>query len=460
MKPPRPPLLPSLLLALALGLGALDAAAGDLKEKEPSPKATGEAYLWKAKDDLVFAYRIPKGYDEAKGANLTVILHGSNLTHGWGFANHDVKTFRPDDIVVSPDGTTPNGQGGFNFLGEAKDAKRFKAFLDELRERLRIQRVYLYGHSQGSFFALYFAGEYPDEVDGVVAHASGVWTWTQQGKKGHHQAIVLMHGTQDPVVPYGQSVGGYASYVDAKYPMVRLCSLEGWNHWPAEHNGPVPHTSQELAWCEGMTSDDAARLEACLDFLSEAKSKERHDYAALRDVAARIADLEAAPDALRQRAAKAVEAVDVLSLAHVSALEIPAKAEFEGGAWPVHLAVLLRSFRGVPACETLREAWKKVLERHEKDAIKHLRKYWAALRKEDRKEAFQEGAAALEKGFLHYECWDRTFLDNLAAWRKDARALGLRKGDTKDYDAFIKEFDKALKDGYRDFDKVNAKAKL
>ncbi|MHC5009621.1 MAG: alpha/beta fold hydrolase [Planctomycetota bacterium] len=218
------------------------AGAADVKEREPSTRGDGKLYEWHSEDGLVYWYRVPKKYDHEKGANLTLILHGSNLTHEWGFANHSKDSFRPDDIVVSPDGTTSNGSGGFNFLGVRTDAKRLKALQDELLEVFNVRNTYIYGHSQGSFFAFYYAGEYPEEVDGVVGHASGVWTQTQQSRKGHHQALVLMHGTQDPVVPYGQSVGGYESYVENKYPMVRLCSLENWNHWPAEHNGPVPHT--------------------------------------------------------------------------------------------------------------------------------------------------------------------------------------------------------------------------
>lgn len=440
-------------------LAGTPAAAGDVKEKEPGAKATGKVYQWKSKDGLVYFYRVPKSYEPDKGANLTFLLHGSNLTHGWGFANHDHKTFRPDDIVVSPDGTTSNGRGGFNFLGERKDAKRFRALIEELEEIFNVRQVFLYGHSQGSFFALYFAGESPNLVDGIVAHASGVWTWTQQGPKGHRQAIVLMHGTQDPVVPYGQSVGGYDSFVEKKYPTVRLRSLEHWNHWPAEHNGKVPHTSQQVTWCEGMTSEDPERLTACFGYLANVGNKERHDWAALRQVADRIADLEIAPDDLRRRAAKAVEVVDDLVLAHVEVLEIPDKAEFDGGTWAVCLPVFLRRFQGVPACEELRRKWEKVLKRHRKDAVKHLKKYWPAMRKGDVEKAFSEGLAALEKGFLHHGCQDRQFRENLATWRKDAREHGLGKKDVKRYDAFIKAYDKAWKNGYRAFDKVNAKAR-
>ncbi len=449
-----------LIAAVALLVAAPPATAADIKEKEIGPKAKGKLYEWHSEDGLAYHYRLPKDYDPEEGANLTVILHGSNLTRGWGFANHVWKTFRPDDIVVSPDGTTSNGRNGFNFLGERKDAKRFHTFLNELKQVLKIQKTYLYGHSQGSFFALYYAGEYPEDVDGIVAHASGVWTWTQQGPKGHHQAIVLMHGTQDPVVPYPQSVGGFTSYQEKKYPLLRLRSLENWNHWPAEENGPVPHTSQQLTWCEGMTTDDPKRLEACLAYLMDNKSKERHDYAGLRSVANRIAEMENAPEKLRKEAAKARTAVDALAAAHVAALEIPDKAKFDGEAWIGHLPVFLRSFQGVPSADVVAEEWEKVLAKHQKDGVKHLRKFWPAMRKGDIKDAFSEGLEAIEKGFLYYECWDREFLGALAKWRKEADDHKLSKRDLKKYDQLIKEFEKAREDGYKAFDRINSKAKL
>lgn len=428
-------------------------------ERAPGPDTRGTLCRWQSKDGLVCHHRMPAAYDPERGTDLTLILHGSNLTHGWGFANHAPATFRPRDLVVSPDGTTPNGNGGFNFHGEPKDAKRLRAFLEELKKLVRVRRTYVYGHSQGSFFAFYYAGLHPEDVDGIVGHASGTWKGTTTGKKGHHQAVVFLHGTQDPVVPYDQSVGGHDGFVKARYPMARLCSLEGWNHWPAEHNGPVPHTSQQLAWCEGMTTDDPERLAACLDLLLDNKSRERHDYAALYLLAAHVTALPASSDwataEVRAKAARAKDAVEALGRAHVAALAVPEKGAFDGGAWIGHLPVFLRAFAGVPACEALRERLEKLLERHEKDALKHMRKYWPARNAGKKDEAFRAGVEALEGGFLHYLCWDAGFRGNLADWRKAAETLGLRAGDTKGYDEMIAALDSAQAQGLQAFDTIN-----
>jgi len=425
--------------------------------KAPDVKRTGKVYEWTAKNGIVYQYRLPKGYDAKRGAGLTFILHGSNLDHRWGFANHNAKTFRPDDIVVSPDGTTSNGKGGFNTLGRPQDAKRFHAFHEELRALFKVNATYLYGHSQGSFFAFYYAGEYPKDVQGVVGHASGVWTQTRIGKQGHHQAIVLMHGTQDPVVPYVQSAGGFSTFSERHYPIVRLRSLEWWNHWPAEHNGPVPHTSQQLAWVEGMTTKDPARLAACWDVLGKVKNTEQHDYVATYALGRRLESLDIAPDALKKKGAAAANAIDALVQAHIDAMDLPKDLALDAPERITRFIFFMRRFDGVPKCDTYVASFGKVLTKHQKKAVSHLKKYFPAMHDGDTAEAFEEGVAALAEGYLWPECHDRAFRGNLATWRKSAKKLKVPKRVIKRYDEIVAPFDKAYDSGWKAFCKLNAK---
>jgi predicted esterase len=451
----------ALLFALAVVLGSAAPhvrAADALEKKAPDGKAgNGKVYEGKTADGVVYNWRGPSSYDPEKGVGLTVIIHGSNLTRGWGFANHSKDTFRPDDLVVSPDGTTPNGQGGFNNMDSPADVKKFAALLAELKKAYKVRGTYLYGHSQGSFFALKYAGDRPEDVDGVVAHASGMWMSTQANKNGHHQAIVLMHGTQDPVVPYDQSVGGYAALKEAGYPMLRLRSLEGWNHWPAEHNGDVPHTSQQLAWVEGMTTKDPERLATCFELLADVKVKEEHDWAGLYRLAKHVESSAIAPAALKQRAQKAAAAVEALAQSHADALAVKPGTPFEKKAWVGHLPIFLRSFMDVPAREALAASWKDALEEHQKVGVAHLRKYFPAMRKNDATEAFEEGVAAIVEGFLHYECADAALRENLAKWEKDAKKNKLSKKAVKDYEAVVKGYGAVLKDGWEAFAALNRK---
>jgi pimeloyl-ACP methyl ester carboxylesterase len=444
--------LPACFLVL---LPLLSVEGADAPSKEPGPQARGKIFEWKSKGGVAYQYYVPEGYDPAKGANLTVILHGSNLDRRWGFANHKAGEFRPDDVVVCPDGPTPNGQGGFNFL--KGDGHKLHALLEELRRALTVKKVYLYGHSQGSFFAFQYAGEYPADVAGVVGHASGVWTWTQLGPKGHGIAIVLMHGTQDPVVPYPQSAGGYEAFRAANYPFVRLRSLEGWNHWPAEHNGPVRHTSQQLAWCEGLTTDDPDRLAACLAVLTTVTNKAEHDWGGLYSLAKHVKESKIAPEELKVRAERAIAVVEELAAAQVASMKLPAKLDLTGDDFVGQLPLFLRGFPTVPAREELAAKLEDILKDHRERGIKNLREYYQKAGKKPA-EAFAAGIQAVREGFLNVECADRAFLDQMEAWRKDAQKLKLPKAALKAFDETVPVFRKALDGGWRAFEQVCGKA--
>lgn len=431
-------------------------AADTVQQKAPDAKdASKKVFEWKSKDGVGFSWRGPKKYDAAKGVGLTFILHGSNLTHAWGFANHNPNTFRPDDIVVCPDGTSPSGQGSFNFLEGPDDTKKFHALVEELKAACKIRGVYLYGHSQGSFFALQYAGEYPDEVDGVVAHASGLWLSSKTGAAGHRQAIVLMHGTEDPVVPYAQSVAAYDTLQQAGYPMVRLRSLERWNHWPAENNGIVAHTSQQLAWVEGMTTKDPERLAACFATLAEVKSREAHDWAGLYTLAKHTGAGSAAPAALKARAGKAVTIVETLAKEHAAALTaVKPGAPFEKKAWPAHLVIFLRAFMGVPAREEMAAAWKPALTAQQTAAADTLKAYREIFDKKGREpEAFQKGTALLTGGYLTYLNADGSLASTMTLWAGNANNLKIEREALKNYRTVLE----VIKQGTQAFKAVNNK---
>src|SRR5690606_30883548 len=112
---------------------------------------------------------------------------------------------RPNDIIISPDGPSEGLNGTRLFLGEAEDAIIFRDFLLEMSRIFPARGIFLYGHSQGGFFVAYFAGEWPAATEGVVAHASGAWSWSDREGGVQGVPIVFMHGTADPVVPYRQS---------------------------------------------------------------------------------------------------------------------------------------------------------------------------------------------------------------------------------------------------------------
>jgi len=433
------------LVAPLLAVAALPAQKG-LTERVPDAKAVGKVYAAKSGHGLAYHYYLPKSYDPEKGITLTFILHGSNLDRNWGFLNHEAGAFRADDLVVCPDGTTSNGRGGFNFLQGRKDLERLHALHEELKEVFEVNATYLYGHSQGSFFAFLYAGAYPEDVQGLVGQASGVWIGTQASKKHHHQAVVLMHGTKDPVVPYGQSVGGLEFYLDAKYPLVRLRSLEGWNHWPNQ-----VQTGQQLAWCEGMTTGDPDRLVAAFTTLADAK--EWVDPVALYQVAARAAAAEGVAAKVQKAAQAAMAEVDKCAEAHAKAIGKGGK-KLEAKAWVGHLPLFLRDFRGVPACDELAEAWRKTLDKQQKAVGKHARAFWKN-RQSKPKEAFAAGVALVREAFLTSAADNEEILASLEEWADEGRAIGLSKRDLKEFKATVPVLREAREKGRKAFKKVD-----
>lgn len=433
--------------AILLALAAAPSFA-QVPEKAPDATAKGKVYEWKSKDGLAYHYYLPKSYQPGQPIGLTFVLHGSNLTRQWGFANHEAGAFRGDDLVVCPDGTTSNGQSGFNFLQAQKDLELLHALHAELKGAFDVRATYVYGHSQGSFFALYYAGAYPDEVQGVVAQASGCWIGTAMSKKHHHQAIVLMHGTADPVVPYGQSLGALEAYRDAKYPLVRLRSLEGWNHWPSQ-----AQTEQELAWCEGMTTAEPKRLAAAFAVLHA--MKEGVDPAALRGVAQRAQDLAAIEAGVKKEAASAVAEVDAAAHEHADAIAKAAGKErkLADKPWVGHLPMFLRLFAGTPVGDEVAAAWKGVLDKQQDAVKKHASDFWKNQEQKP-KEAFAAGVLLVQEAFLQSASENEEILGALEGWAKDAKKLGLGKGDLKAFEQAVPVVRTARDKGKKAFDKL------
>lgn len=431
------------------------ANADEPKQRAPSAEAKGEVFEAKAADGLVFQYFVPKGYDKQAGANLVFILHGSNLDRRWGFANHPAGEFCPHDIVVSPDGTRANSAGTFNFMQADKDTSRLHALHLELRKVFNVKETYLYGHSQGSFFAQYYAGQYPDFVNGVVGQASGLWIGTTLSKKHHHIAVALMHGTADPVVPYGQSVAAIAEYQKADYPHCRLRSLIGWNHWPDWNQA-----QQQLSYCVGTASKDTVRAEAAFDELLA--RKDAVDVVARYLVARRILGETFCTPEHKEKARAQIARVDRLAAAHVAALEKSMKEKNASKldaapAWIGHARRFLREYQAVPACEAFRKTFADRVKEHEGEAQRAWQDYEKFLEK-DPQRAFAEGIDLVAKAYLAEGYVTAEFLAALKQMRDDAKKLKIPATTLKLYDKAIPPYEQALTKGDDEFEKVEKAA--
>lgn len=429
-------LLP-LLLPAALQEGGPEA-------KDPGPAAAHQAFQAKSAAGLRYVWWLPEDYDGKRPRNLSVILHGTGLDYRWGLWNNPPGVFRPDDVVISVDGTSPGPNDSRLFLGEPKDADAFRDFLSEMRKLFAVERIFLYGHSQGGFFVTYYSGLHPDTVAGVVAHASGVWTWTETGKKAAQVPVALLHGSADPVVPYRQSPGSYVALQEDGFERLLLRRMPGYNHWPN-----AVRATECLDWCEGMVTPDPDRALALATELLRPKGADQYEYdippafAAARMVLGRFLGegpepFAGVPSTVQERAAELLSALDRFTGDVIEELEKDVGKKLALGQEPPLAALLAfrEDFRGVePAERWLQKLGYEKLAKAQSKAAGSVLTAWYAENKADG-ERFQEIVAALEDGWL-YDGYPPELGERLAEWKKDAKSLGLDKKALKAYDTVV-----------------------
>lgn len=437
------------LIPLLLPLLLAAPQAQDPAVKAPGLAASHTPFQSKSKQELRYVWWLPEDYDGKTPRNLSVILHGTGLDYRWGLWNNPPGQFRPLDIVVSVDGTSP-GQGDSRlFLGEEKDADSFREFLDEMRTQFAVDRVYLYGHSQGGFFVTYYSGLHPDTVAGVVAHASGAWSWTETGKKAQSVAVAFMHGSADPVVPYRQSPGSFAAFREAGFKKLLLRRLPGYNHWPN-----CVRATECLDWCEGMTTKNPDRALTLVKELLRPKGVDNQGYeippafAAARSVLRRFQGegddpFGNLPAMLQGHAEELAAAIEKLAgdVAKNLDKEIGKKLTLAKEPPLAALRAYREDFRGVDSAERwLDKLGFAKMEKAQAKSVEALFKAWYEPEKPEA-ERCVEVLAALADGWL-YDGYPPELAERLAEWQTTAASLGLDKKTVKAFDEVVDPWQK------------------
>lgn len=363
----------ALIFLLPAGAAARQGADEIPRLKPGSPDAKPlTVYQWRAEagsrdgdDGLRFTWSLPRDFSPRKSYDLVVVCHGTGLDYRWGHANLKPADFRPDNIVVCPDGTSEADDGTRLFLGEHSDVLTFRDYVLEMSRAFPVDRIFLYGHSQGSFFVLYAAGQFPGLTEGVVAHASGAWTNTNLRGGVQSVPIAFMHGTADPVVPYSQSLGARNAYAEAGHEMLLVRRMEGYNHWPN-----AARASECIDWCAGMSTTQAETALRCAEALLTPKPKVQYGYECplplggayrlLKRVTQEVENhVEDATDEQKAKAKAMLERIDADAQRHIDVLKKDLKSKDDlvlglgenAGAWLGHLIAFREDFRGIPRVE-------------------------------------------------------------------------------------------------------------
>lgn len=377
---------------------------GEVPRVAPTLKAPrAEALEWTSAAGQPFWYRLPKKISEKRRPNLVLMFHGTGGNHGWAFWNYGVANggFRKDDIVVSPEGLTPGANGTFNFTQVAKDGDQIAGIIRAFRKEFPIDRVYLYGHSQGAFFTYWFAGAHTPLVDGFVAHAGNVLAVDHNAMAKKKLAVGILHGRADAVVSVECAYRTERIYREKGYRLVKLEVVEGLNertgHWPLPE-----HVTKMFEWLDAVTASSArSAADAALAELA----KEKPELGAIVEGLARARRLEKkAPKDQREALATDLASLDAFVERAVdahAAVFADVAVDAEDGPWLGH-------FRAAHAALESHPRWKKAVAKLGRQAakdekaaakvVKRLGKGWNA-------KAFKASAKFLRRSRLA-RSWD------------------------------------------------------
>ncbi|WP_107040132.1 extracellular catalytic domain type 1 short-chain-length polyhydroxyalkanoate depolymerase [Brumimicrobium mesophilum] len=158
---------------------------------------------------------VPQSYDGQSELPLVINLHGhgssmlEQLFYGEFRNIADTANF----IMVVPNGLFDSGnERHWNFyLPNGEDDIGFLSLLiDEVSSQYSIDqnRIYSTGMSNGGFMSYYLACNLSDKIT-AIASVTGTIIVTQLGNCNPNKPVptMLIHGTNDPVVPYNGNIG-------------------------------------------------------------------------------------------------------------------------------------------------------------------------------------------------------------------------------------------------------------
>jgi polyhydroxybutyrate depolymerase len=199
----------------------------------------------------------PPGHDPSAPFPLVLVLHGAGSSGGGAERLYGMSEVaaREGFVVAYPDaeGEPRAWNAGFNpFATRADDGAFLRALVEREAARRPIdeQRRFVCGHSSGAMMSYRLAGEASDLVAAVGIVAGSIGYRLPTGgtvtipEPSQPVAVVHVHGTDDPLVPYqgggGRRGGGFLSVAE---------SMEFW----VRHDGCDPTPEIETTPDGGAT---------------------------------------------------------------------------------------------------------------------------------------------------------------------------------------------------------------
>jgi polyhydroxybutyrate depolymerase len=187
---------------------------------------------------------VPPSYDGKKPVALVLVLHGGGGAGRSmiGLAKFNELADRHGFVVAYPDGLfrrwNDGRQSGAIESKRVDDVGFLSALMDQLGRDYRIdaKRVYSTGISNGGFMSQRLACDLADKIAAVAVVAATMGrNLSAQCKPARPVSVLLLHGTEDPLVPYEGGrvqVRGGGAILSAPAAVQRWVELDGCNGQP------------------------------------------------------------------------------------------------------------------------------------------------------------------------------------------------------------------------------------
>ena len=238
-----------------------------------------------AKNGMTYHLAVPPAYDARKGLPAIVILHGSNMS-----SKSYVQTIlsawpklAQRYIIIGIDGETrvkgsPDSSPAYNYSYVSYVGKsKYRGFpgserespalipevIAEIKEKLRIGKIFIGGHSQGGFcaystfmnFPELFAGAFPVSAGLIVQCEPSAYDDEKVRALQRKAALAIVHGETDGEVDFALGRAAHESFLEEGFPAIHL-----FTHKTAGHRFGLLPVEDAVGWLEEMSDENPRAL--------------------------------------------------------------------------------------------------------------------------------------------------------------------------------------------------------
>lgn len=360
----------------------------NIKVVARAPLTAGKITDGVAGNQVTYHIRVPEKYDPATAYNAIVIFHGSNM-NSKAYVNTIVSAWpklAEKYIVIGINGENLNQRSKpdnpaynytyVNFAGKSKyggypgtdreSPALVTEVISEIRDYVKIAKLFVGGHSQGGFLTYSVMMNYPDMIDGAFPIAGGLIIQAEPGAYNVENLrelqratpLAIVHAQDDQTVNHSMSTTAHRSFLDEKFPMVRLIDPVGPGHMFARL--PI---DEAISWLANMSSDDPDSL---LKFASSSIESERY-----RDAVAALQRLNEMNDdeQLKESANELMEEIAAAANPQLEKLTTAIAAN-QNGEWADGYYQFRNQFEFAPCAQELRQLHEELRQIHQKPADK------------------------------------------------------------------------------------------